>query len=295
MLKRRIKKFLRRPDVREKFVVSLLKRFQWRFHWLSSNDEIFTGFSQDSKIYLPKTGSAALIYYQGFSEPATADLVQRFLKPGMVMMDVGAHLGEYTLLAAEIVGKTGQVHAFEPQASLFPIVKKNIETNGFDQVIANCCAVSDKEGEVEFAVCPEPSVSSIRKITDKSENAEIVRVPTTSLEHYWGDRGTPINLIKVDVEGAEKFVFEGARKFMGLDYKAPTWIFEYAPRAYRKFNYQAQELLSFLADYGYKVFKYKGIGKLEVFDPEQPSSGIINLVATKDKDYLESALQDKVC
>ena len=292
MLSKRIKQFSNRPDVQKNIFKALLKRWQWRMHWVFNQKPITADFSQNLKIHLPKTGSASLIYYQGFSEPNTAEFMQRFLKPGMVMMDVGAHLGEYTLLAAENVGKTGQVHAFEPQANLFPVVEKNVKNNNFNNVTVNCAAISEQVGEVEFAVCAEPSVSSIRKANSFQKGTKIVKVPSTSLEAYWHDQDKPINLIKVDVEGAEKFVFAGAEKFMALGHQqAPTWIFEYAPRAYRKFNYQAQELLQLIHNYGYQVFTYTGSGKVKDFNPQSPSSGIVNLIAAKNKNYLLSLIQ----
>ena len=292
MLSKRIKQFSNRPDVQKNIGKALLKRWHWRMHWLFNQKPITVDFSQNLKIHLPKTGSASLIYYQGFSEPNTADFMQRFLKPGMVMVDVGAHLGEYTLLAAETVGKTGQVHAFEPQANLFPVVEENVKNNHFKNTTVNCAVVSEQVGEVEFAVCAEPSVSSIRKVDSFQKGTKIVKVPSTSLEAYWQNKDKPINLIKVDVEGAEKFVFAGAKKIMTLDaQQAPTWIFEYAPRAYRKFNYQAQELLKLLYKYGYHVFTYEGSGKVQDFNPQSPSSGIVNLIAAKDKEHLLSLIQ----
>ena len=55
----------------------------------------------------PKGGAGALIYYQGYSEPETARFLTAFLKPGMTFWDVGAHIGEYSLLAARCVGGAG--------------------------------------------------------------------------------------------------------------------------------------------------------------------------------------------
>jgi len=60
--------------------------------------------SQGLRIRVPHGGAGALIYYQGFSEPQTARFVMRFLRPGMTFIDIGAHVGEYTLLAAQAVG-----------------------------------------------------------------------------------------------------------------------------------------------------------------------------------------------
>ena len=243
------------------------------------------------KINLPQSGSASLIYYQGLSEPETADFVKQFLRPGMTFVDVGAHIGEYTLIAAKVVGVTGSVHAFEPQSSLFPILTKNIEINGFEHVTLNQTAVSDRTGQIEFQVFDESSVSSIRKKTATDKKSNIVKVPTISLDEYLSSFNLRADLIKIDVEGAEKLVFQGAYQLLNLPkFQAPTWIFEYSPNSYQGFGYQASELLALLTKSGYEVFTYLKSGEIGEFSLELHFPNIVNLIATKDRDALMSRI-----
>ncbi|NEQ52972.1 MAG: FkbM family methyltransferase [Leptolyngbya sp. SIO3F4] len=270
----------------------MLKRISWRLHWTFSESPYLVSFADQLKINIPKSGSASLIYYQGFSEPDTADFVSRFLRKGMTFVDVGAHIGEYTLLAAKLVGQSGSIHGFEPQEALFPLLKENIKINHFNNVNLNQIAVSEKVGEVEFEVFDEPSVSSIRKSRpeeDKKRNSRFVSVSTTSLDHYVNNLESTcsIDLIKIDVEGAEKFVFEGAKELMKLPpSQSPTWIFEYAPKAYLLFDYQAQDLLNLLNSYDYQVYQYLGNGQIAEFSTHKSYRGIINMIATKNKGQL---------
>ena len=288
----RLKRFLGRPDVRQNPVKALLKRLLWRLRWFVTDRPYVVPFIENLKIGIPKSGSGSLIYYQGLSEPETADLIRRFLRPGMVLVDVGAHIGEYTLLASSAVGALGQVHAFEPQPNLFPVLSENVRMNSLSNVILNCSAVSDRMGEIEFEVTNEPSVASIRKHTDPNNDSKVVRVASTSLDTYWSGQHRQIDLIKVDVEGAEKMVFQGAEKLMSLPSgEAPTWIFEYSPDAYACFGYQSSELLELLLRHDYQVWQYCGAGKIADFDPTAPVTQIINLIATKDKTQLLSRLQ----
>ena len=291
---KRIQRFFGRSDFRKNPIEAILKRLLWRFHWTFSNRPYLISFAESLKISVPKSGSASLIYYQGFSELQTADFVMQFLKPGMTFVDVGAHIGEYTLLAAKLVGTSGKVHAFEPQTSLFPLLNKNIEINEIEHVNLNQSALSDRVGEIEFEIFDEPSVSSIRKpktTTENGKDSKIVSVPTTSLDCYCDSLGQKVNLIKVDVEGAEKLVFEGAKSLMELPpSEAPTWIFEYAPTAYSMFNYRTQDLLDLLKQYGYQVYQYLGGGKIINFSPDKTYLGIINMITTKDKEGLISQL-----
>lgn len=294
MLYKRLKWIINRPDFQQNPVKAILKSFLWKIRWSVTTKLYVIPFAENLKIAIPKSGSGAAIYYQGFSEPETADFMLRFLRSGMVVLDVGAHLGEYTLLASQIVGATGQVHAFEPQQHIFSILCENIQMNGLSNVTLNCAAVSDRIGEIEFQVLDEPAMSSIRKHTTLGKNSRSIGVTSTSLDTYLSKQHSKIDLIKVDVEGAEKFVFQGAEDLLSLPAdKAPTWIFEYAPVSYADFEYQPSELLELLERHGYGVWQYSGEGQLDNFDPNADLGAIVNLIATKDKTDLLSLLQGK--
>ncbi len=303
MFYQRLQLFLSRPEVRQNPLKALWKRLLWRLKWLISNRPYVVPLGDKLKITIPQSGAGALIYYKGLSEPEIADFVMSFLEPGMVFFDIGAHIGEYALLGADAVGELGEVHAFEPQPSLFPLMQENVKINCFKNVVLNQMAVNDKAGEVEFEIFGESSVSSIRKQVAHNENTKIVKVAATSLDEYWSQTERKIDLIKVDVEGAEKFVFQGAEKLLNLPTAmAPTWIFEYSLTSYAGFNYHPQELLNLLQRHGFQIFEISGTRQIREFDPTHTTSGFINLIATKDKNYLlscfkntnETAIRDSV-
>ncbi|BAZ40630.1 methyltransferase FkbM family protein [Calothrix sp. NIES-4101] len=282
MVYKRIRWFLSRPDVQQNPLKAVWKRLVWRLRWLITSQPFTVPLGDRLKITTPKSGSGASIYYFRFSEPETADFILRFLQTGMVMLDVGAHIGEYTLLAAQKVGSTGQIHAFEPQAHIFPVLSRNVEINEFSNVKLNRSAVCDLVGEMEFEISDEPAMSSLRKHENLDNNAKVVCVPSTSLDEYWSNHATKIDLIKVDVEGAEKFVFQGATKLLSLPVnQAPTWIFEYAPNSYASFEYHSTEILELLKHYGYGVWQYCGAGIIREFKENKPHPEIINLIAAK--------------
>jgi FkbM family methyltransferase len=283
---------MNRPDVKENLIKAFTKRLLWRLHWGTTNKPYVIPFTTDLKISIPKTGSGSLIYYQGYSELETASFMMRFLKPGMTLVDVGAHIGEYTLIAAQIVGKLGQVHGFEPMPGLFPIVSANVQMNNFANVSLNKMAVTNYTGEIEFEVFDDPSTSSIRKLVSSGKE-KLIKVATTSLDEYWSQKNTKIDLIKVDVEGAEKMVFEGAEKLMGLpSTAAPVWLFEYSPHAYSSFGYRASDLFDLLHKHGYSVLQFADNGEIENFDSNRPVNKVINLIAVKDKDTFLNSLSN---
>lgn len=235
---------------------------------------------------LPNTGSGALIYYQGFSEPDTAQFIQKILKPGMTFVDIGAHIGEYTLLSAEILGDSGHIYAFEPQPKIYSLLESNIKVNHLKKISIESCALSNQEGNVQFTIFSEPSVSSIK--TDLPNSSEqnyritnTIQVPTITLDSYFESLENQIDLIKLDVEGAELMVFQGANKYLELsEVTAPIWLFEFSPRNYKDFGYDAKDLFSLLESYGYMIYEYNN-GQLHSISKDIKAERRCNFVASK--------------
>jgi len=105
-----LRRLLNAPDLRASPFRAILKRVLWRWRWMRRNDLWQISLDNGMSILLPNTGPAALIFYQGSSEPSLAVYLESFLRPGMVFLDVGAHIGEFSLRAAKCVGPGGHVH-----------------------------------------------------------------------------------------------------------------------------------------------------------------------------------------
>src|ERR1017187_7387482 len=90
------------------------------------------------KMFLSAANAPSLIFVNSVLhdqyEPETKILLSNIIRPGMTFLDVGAHVGHYTLLAARLVGPTGHVYAFEPEPENYAILTKNIALNGYTNV-----------------------------------------------------------------------------------------------------------------------------------------------------------------
>jgi FkbM family methyltransferase len=144
-------------------------------------------------------------FWLGTYEREKVEAFHRELSPGSIVYDVGANVGIYTVLACRAVGQSGRVFAFEPVAANLEFLRRNIGVNRF----ANCevvpKAVSDKNGTVSFA---SGGGSCLGKISDHGEYC----VPSITLDSFVAE-GHPLpGLVKIDVEGAEAAVFEGAKE-----------------------------------------------------------------------------------
>ena len=203
---------------------------------------------------VPRSGAGALTFYQGFSEPRSAELICRFLQPGMVFWDVGAHVGEYTLLAAARVGQLGEVHAFEPNLESIRLLQRNVILNGLPQVVLNRVAAADVTEERVFRTDVEPSLSRLVCGTTGDISERLMRLDAVCLDDYAGGQRRP-HPIKIDTEGAEGLVLRGMRKLLAQPAdRASVLVFEYSPANYRAFGYDAREVLALLEAVRYQVY-----------------------------------------
>jgi FkbM family methyltransferase len=282
-LVKKLDRLYRRPDFREHPIRAIQRRLHWRWRWWRTDEVWRLRVSGGFELAVPRTGSAALIYYQGLSEPEIASVLKRFLKPGMVFFDVGAHFGEYALLGSKWVGKTGQVHAFEPQTDLFRLLTANLEANFARNAVLNASAIADVDGPATFAVRYELADSSLAVTNDAFDKTieQSVTVSATTLDKYCKHHGVRPDLIKVDVEGAEFLALNGAKSLLQLPASAaPTWILEYSSATYARFGLRTTDVSSLLTNAGYKLFEIRPDASLSPISSLNVSE-IKNLLATK--------------
>jgi FkbM family methyltransferase len=129
----------------------------------------------------------------------------------MTVVDLGANIGVYTLLAASLVGEQGRVYAFEPDPDNYALLVKNVEANGYHNVVCRQQAVSDRSGEAplfkgEYGV--SHSLSTFAAVDPGLSRT----VATTSLDDFFRGQGwPPVDFIKMNIEGWECFVIRGMK------------------------------------------------------------------------------------
>jgi len=283
-LAQKLRRFLSREDLRQHPLKGIYSRFAWRLRWRVSRAPWLVHTNDGLPLLILDSGVGALIYFQGASDPELAGFIKHFLKPGMVFVDVGAHLGEYTILAATIVKDRGCVHAFEARADTFEILRRNVELNRLTNVRAQPWAAWSEEGFCAFEKTPDPSVSALRPGQSQIEGGPLVKVKTVTLDRYFADSGAARpDLIKIDVEGAELEVLKGARSVLSSPL-APALIVEYGLRRTAHFGHTPDEGCDFLKAMGYEIYQWNGAGCLTPVRgrPVLPATCTsCNLLATK--------------
>jgi hypothetical protein len=112
------------------------------------------------------------------------------------------------------------------------------------------------------------------------------------LDHYLPSINRKIDLVKIDVEGAELSVFRGAPELLALPkHQSATFVFECDPKNYARFGYAAGELFALLRGHGYGIWRYHAAAGLAPFDTETVPEGTVNLVAAKDEEWLRHTLR----
>lgn len=130
---------------------------------------------------------------------------QQRLRPADTVLDVGAHVGYYTLLSSAIVGADGLVWAFEPSARNTAFLRDHIRISRCDNVRVTQAAVSDAAGHSRFSF---GTGSGTGHLTD----AGPVEVRTVRLDNFCAEQQIWPDAIKVDVEGAELSVLQGGQE-----------------------------------------------------------------------------------
>ena len=194
----------------------------WPIRRLLSNKRPVAIPTKYGFIYLVPEGHIAQAVWQWGFEESERTFVERQLKPGMCVINVGANSGLYAVLAGRIVGPSGEVHAFEPATVNVDRLQRNLALNGLSNVAVNHCAVSDTSGAMDL--CRDPthpqldSHYSVRALGGGRGDL-IECVQSTSLDDYWlrHNRGKlrPVDMIIIDVEGAELQVIKGAMSLLG--------------------------------------------------------------------------------
>jgi len=158
---------------------------------------------------LGMTGATGNIY-TGLHEFADMAFCLHLLRAGDLFVDVGANIGSYTVLASKVVGANS--FAIEPVPETYQRLCRNININDISLLVdSRCCAAGKNHGLIKFS----SDMDTTNQVVDGNYLGNSMEVPVESLDHIL-EKLQP-TLIKIDVEGFEPEVIEGARKTLTLD------------------------------------------------------------------------------
>jgi FkbM family methyltransferase len=226
-----------------------------------------TFWNQSMTLVFPDQVSLAIYRYGFFEEAVTRMLLER-LKPGMVVLDIGAHFGFFSLLASTLVGPGGRVFSFEPTPSTFETLKRNVERLG--NVLPHNAAAYSQDTTVKFRDfgMAFPAFNSI--YSGRLERDVLTRmapktydVPAYSLDHFAQQQGVRPQFVKIDAEGAEFDILQGMRTLLTQD--KPDVLLEVGDKG-ADAAASSRDVVDHMLRMGYRAFEHQD-GKLVDHQP----------------------------
>lgn len=194
-----------------------------------------------------------LLYFAGANEPEEMQLVQSEFHKDWIALDIGAHIGSYTLFMAHLLDPSqGRVYAFEPSPHNFEKLKHHTLINKLNHVEIYNMAVGSEDGEIDFYLASQNN-SSMSSMYRKEQGYQKTTVPVCTLEHFVHEKKIQrLNFIKMDVEGAEPDVIEGGRDV--LLHFAPHMLLELNGILLSRRGSHPGEMVKLLQSLNYSVF-----------------------------------------
>jgi FkbM family methyltransferase len=207
-----------------------------------------------------------------------SDVIRLLLSSGQTYVDVGANIGHLVVEAALAVGKAGQVFAFEPHPRIAGFLRENVHLNGLKNIAVAQMALGQEFGWV---------ILSDQRADDQNRvcvDGAGIPVPLATLDTFLPE--TPIHLLKVDVEGYEKFVFEGARKTLD---RTQYIYFEAKESHFNHLGYTFADLYDIISGAGFSIIFIED-GQLNEVTRDRIFDDCVNLFASRNMQTLTALL-----
>lgn len=197
-------------------------------------------------------------------EPGVTRLFEKLIEPGMVIVDVGAHIGYYSLIAAKKTSPMGKVYSFEPAPSNYNILVKNIALNEYQNILPVQKAISDISGIASFFLHRDTVAHSLHPTT-LGRGKKTIKVETASLDDFFEHESWPhVHLIKMDIEGAEKAALTGMAKLIEKNPKM-SLLLEFVPQIQKNVGINPHDLINTIRTFGFTIQRITDEG-LKPFD-----------------------------
>ncbi|APH06597.1 FkbM family methyltransferase [Bacillus weihaiensis] len=225
------------------------------------------------KIFLDtrELSMTAHIISDGFWESWITDVFLQSIHKGMSVLDIGANCGYYSLLAASVVGPTGQVHAFEPNPFHHINLNKSKMINGFYHLDIHPHALSNENGEMDLFVPKNLTASAslfgnLIKPIEKIDTIEAVPVTTVKLSEYLPN--VKANVIKMDIEGAEPLILDDVLDIMDRTGDS-TLIMEYNQKAWEMQDFDYEKIMNNVDKRGFNIHIIQHDRTLQPVSPKE--------------------------
>jgi FkbM family methyltransferase len=243
----------------------------------SPNFAIIRNFDSDLVLRVDRSKvMGASIYWTGFHEYRELLFLHDFLTKEMVLLDVGANIGEYSIFAAKRL-TDGKVVSFEPVPTLRKILDQNIQLNRFSNVAVKPFGLSDAAGSFPiYFVGENENEGQATFFPGVIQNQRSVNAELKTLDEEWGQLSlNRLDFIKMDIEGSELRALLGARNV--IKRFRPIIMLEVSEVTYQAAGYKLDDVSDYFAAINYRHFVIDKMGKL-ISSSELPTFGNVVFV-----------------
>jgi FkbM family methyltransferase len=266
---------LRRP---REMILSLLYKLNHALLWqreINVWERRMRAASLDRLVYLG-------LHRLGWMGENQAILLRRLVRPGTQVVDVGANIGLYSLLLAQLVGRSGSVMAFEAEPNLFAILRENCAINGATNIVAFQCALGRANALASFQ--RSAFHSGDNRLGDALVGHEAVEVKVERFDDI--QPGSKPDFVKIDVQGHELAALTGMERSLSARPNVRV-LFEFSPAALRKAGTSPELLLEFFHERDFELYETQGGHLKRVHDSQQLISRLdgkryTDLLASRD-------------
>lgn len=257
----------------------------------NTNDFVYFNFRKDFKLKLYTDSVLSEKIFFGDFEIEELSFFSRYIGKDFVVFDVGANIGLHSLYASKLVGTNGKVFSFEPVNKTFNRLKENIEINSVTNISAYNLALSNENGKETMTISLDGfdawnSIAGNQQII--GENFVEEKIVIQTLDDFVKEHcpNLKIDFIKIDTEGWELNVLEGAKDY--LKNNSPFLMVEYALNVLENFDRKLEDIFDTLTSYGYTLYRYNH--KSDSFTEVERGVEMrrTNIIASKNIDSLKA-------
>lgn len=271
----------------EQFIVRLHKKI------FGTGEIIKKIFNNNMVLDLEDEGISRRLFFKGVHEKLSTQQYIRNIKEGMHVLEIGANIGYYALIAANLLGKSGKVYAFEPNPKSLKLLNMNIYLNGYKDMFEVYPYGVGSENEVcEFYVMNKNNTSGFtkKKGSDLIEK-EKLNLKVVCLDDFFA-KGVKIDYFRMDVEGYEYNIINGMKNILSSKNKPKGCFIEIHPNILRDtYDLTARDFVLLLKSYGYiiELSMYRGLKSQMVHNNDEYFNHMF-----AEKDYWETFFVNEV-
>jgi FkbM family methyltransferase len=215
-------------------------------------------------------------------ERETTAAIVKMIQPGMNVVEIGANVGYFSLIFADLIGPNGTITGFEANPDICEIANRNLQINGHYYHKSNRIhefALTDHVGEAEFSVFENhlgnSSLLDVEEIAKEvKDKTRRIKVKTTTLDAFF-PIGQRIDVLKIDAEGAEPKILAGGQRVLAEN-KNIRLLIEFSPEFLKTGYTRPSKFLAELTEFGFKAFEITRSGNTREFTTEMADTLLVS-------------------